>query len=71
MIKNGRKKEVINSLIHKEMVRVQKQYELQKNVFITKFAHKPLKRNSLIDINSRQMNHTTLNFIDYEGPMSV
>ena len=56
-------------MIHKEMVRVQKQYELQKNVFIKKFAHRPLKRNSLIDINSRQMNHTTLDVIDYEGPM--
>ena len=64
-----RKKEVINNMIHKEMVRVQKQYELQKNVFIKKFAHRPLKRNSLIDINSRQMNHTTLDVIDYEGPM--
>lgn len=68
MIKDTRMKAKINNTLDKEIDSVRKKYELQKNSFITKFTHRTMKRNSLVDINSRSLNHNILGDIpDFEG----
>ena len=70
MIKDGRRVEIINCNLDKEIVSIQKKYELQKNAFIAKFSHRAMKRNSYVDINSRSMKQSTVTEKSYEGPVA-
>ena len=67
MIKDKRLVGIINKDIDTKIGAIQKRYELQKNAFLTQFKHKVLKRNSLVDINSRSVNHSTMSGPEYEG----
>ena len=52
-VKTSRRVDIINRTLDKEIVSVQKRYELNKHAFVAKMMQMPHKRNSNVDINSR------------------